>query len=94
MTVLVDDLLARGWLARDGELWRLSVPRSTIEREVPDNARQLIEGQLRFLSPAERDVLEVSSVAGVSFDAPAVAAGLGGRPEEVESICHRLHGAS
>jgi tetratricopeptide (TPR) repeat protein len=94
MTVLVDDLLARGWLARDGEVWRLTVPRPTIEREVPDNTRQLIEGQLRFLSPAERDVLEVASVAGVSFDAPAVAAGLGGRPEGVESICHRLHGAS
>ena len=90
MIVLVDHLLARGWLAEDGAVWRLTATRATIEQDVPDNLRQLIEGQLRFVSPEERDVLEVASVAGVAFDAPAVAAGLGGAPDGVESICHRL----
>ena len=93
MTVLVDHLLARGWLARDGEIWRLTVSRATMERELPDNTRQLIEEQLRFVSPAEREVLEVASVAGVTFDVPAVVAGVGVEADRVESICHDLCGA-
>ncbi|HTY76209.1 MAG TPA: AAA family ATPase [Candidatus Bathyarchaeia archaeon] len=90
MVVLVDHLVSRGWLARDGSVWRLTTSRSTIEQEVPDNLRQLIEGQLRFVAPEERDVLEVASVAGVVFDAPAVAAGVGAPADQVESICHGL----
>jgi hypothetical protein len=35
-------------------------------------------------------VLEVASVAGAVFDAPAVAAGLGITPERVEALCHHL----
>jgi len=61
-----------------------------IEQHVPDNLQQLIEGQLRLASPEEREVLEVASVAGAAFDAPAVAAGLDGAADLVESICHRL----
>src|SRR5262245_14132888 len=94
MIVLVDHLVARGWLARAGTTWRLMVSRSAIAQEVPDNIRELIEGQLRFLSPQEREVLEVASVAGAVFDAPAVAAGLGGTTEAIESVCHRLCGTS
>jgi DNA-binding winged helix-turn-helix (wHTH) protein len=92
MIVLVDHLVARGWLAKDETTWSLTATRSMIEQEVPDNLRQLIEGQLRFLSPEEREVLEVASVAGAAFDAPAVAAGLGAEAESVESVCHRLCG--
>src|SRR5215472_15883703 len=92
MIVLVDHLVARGWLAKEGTTWRLMVSRSAIAQEVPDNIRELIEGQLRFLSPEEREALEVASVAGAVFDAPAVAAGLGGATEAIESVCHRLCG--
>jgi predicted ATPase len=74
MVRLVEHLLDRGWLAENGGLWRLSVDRAAIEQEVPEDIQQLIQGQLRFLSRAERDVLEVASVGGVMFDAPAVAA--------------------
>jgi tetratricopeptide (TPR) repeat protein len=68
----------------------LSADRATIEQEVPDDIQQLIQGQLRFVSRAERDVLEVASVGGVVFDAPAVAAGLGRALDEVESLCAEL----
>jgi len=93
MVVLVDHLLARGWLTGDGHVWRLTVSPAAIEHDVPDNIRQLIEGQLRFVSPAEREVLEVASVAGMTFDAPVLAAAIGGAPDGVESICHGLCGA-
>ena len=66
------------------------MPHATIEHDVPDNLRQLIVGQLRFVSPEERGVLEVASVAGAVFDAPAVAAGLGSALERVEAICHHF----
>ena len=90
MSVLVDHLLARRWLVEDRSVWRLTVASSTVEHDVPDNLRQLIEGHLRFVSPEERGVLEVGAVAGPVFDAPAVAAGLGSTPERVEAICHHL----
>jgi DNA-binding winged helix-turn-helix (wHTH) protein len=90
MILLVDHLLGRRLLAEQGGTWRLTAARSSIEQEVPDNLRQLIEGQLRLASLEERDVLEVASVAGVAFDAPAVAAGLPGPPDAIDSICHRL----
>ncbi len=90
MVRLVEHLLDRGWLAEDGGVWRLPSDREAIEQEVPDDIQQLIQGQLRFVSRAERDVLEVASVGGVVFDAPAVAAGLGRTLEEVESLCDEL----
>jgi DNA-binding winged helix-turn-helix (wHTH) protein/tetratricopeptide (TPR) repeat protein len=90
MVVLVDHLLARSWLTQEGGAWRLTVSPATIEHDVPDNLRQLIEDQLRFVTPEERSLLEAASVAGMAFDAPAVAAGLGEAPERVESTCHHL----
>ena len=90
MTVLVDRLLARGWLAEHDGDWRLTAPRSTIEADVPDDLRHLLEGLFLAASPEEQDLLGVASVAGAGFDAPTVAAGLGVTTEQVEAICHRL----
>ena len=74
VTSLVEHLLSRRWLAEAGSVWRSTVPCAAKEHEVPDNSRELIEGQLRLVAPAKRDVLEVASVAGLAFDGPAVAA--------------------
>jgi DNA-binding winged helix-turn-helix (wHTH) protein/tetratricopeptide (TPR) repeat protein len=90
MVGLVDHLLARGWLIEDGGAWRLTATPATIEQDVPADIQQLIEGQLRLVSRAERDVLEVASVAGVTFDAPAVAAGIDRPLDEVDSLCDEL----
>jgi DNA-binding winged helix-turn-helix (wHTH) protein len=90
MTVLVDQLLARGWLAKQGGDWRLTAPRSTIEGDVPDDLRHLLRGLFLAASPEEQDVLGAASVAGAMFEAPTVASALGGTTETVEAICHRL----
>jgi DNA-binding winged helix-turn-helix (wHTH) protein/tetratricopeptide (TPR) repeat protein len=90
MTVLVDQLLARGWLAKQGGDWRLTAPRSTIEGDVPDDLRHLLKGLFLAASPEEQDVLGAASVAGAVFDAPTVASALGVTAETVETICHRL----
>src|SRR5262249_60410397 len=78
MVRLVDHLVDRGWIFGDGAVWRLTAPRATIEQDVPDDLQQLIEGQLRLVSRAERAVLEVASVVGPGFDAPAGGGGVGG----------------
>ena len=90
MMLLVDHLLARRWLAKAGETWTLTTVDGAVEREMPESLRQVIQGQLRFVSRRERDALEVASVGGVAFDAPAVAAGLDCPVEEVEATCHGL----
>jgi predicted ATPase/DNA-binding winged helix-turn-helix (wHTH) protein len=90
MVTLVDHLLARGWLTEHEGVWRLTATRVTIEEDVPDDLRQLIEAQLRLATRAERAMLEVASVVGVAFDTPAVAAGLDIGLEQVEPMCDRL----
>ena len=80
MVNIVDDLVARGAFVESA---RPSL-------RVPADVRSMIERQFDRLGPAERRVLEVASVAGTAFSAPAVAAGaeLGGM--EVESCCTGL----
>jgi DNA-binding winged helix-turn-helix (wHTH) protein/predicted ATPase len=80
MVNIVDDLLARGGLVEGA--------RPTLR--VPADVRSLIEHQFGRLGPAERRVLEVASVAGTEFSAPAVAAGAELGALEVESCCTAL----
>jgi DNA-binding winged helix-turn-helix (wHTH) protein len=87
---LVDHLLARRWLTEDAGVWRLAVARATVEEDVPDDVRQLLQQQLRFMSRGERDALDVASVVGVVFDAAAVTAGLDRDLAEVELLCDEL----
>jgi tetratricopeptide (TPR) repeat protein len=57
---------------------------------VPESLRQMLEQQLERLSSLEQRVLEVGSVAGATFSAAAVAAGLGQEAVEVEDRCAGL----
>src|SRR5262249_39312754 len=52
--------------------------------------QQMIEQQIERLSPAEKRLLEVASVAGAEFSAAAVAAGAGIAVEAVEEQCGEL----
>jgi len=90
MVTLVDHLLARGWLTEDGGVWGLTADWVTIDKEVPDDLRQLIETELRMATRAERAMLDAASVVGVAFDTPAVAAGLDTDLGSVEPLCDRL----
>jgi tetratricopeptide (TPR) repeat protein len=90
MVTLVEDWVRRGWLAeRDGG-WTLRVELATLTSTVPEDLRQMLEQQLERLSPVEQRVLELGSVAGATFSAAAVAAGLGHEVVEVEEWCAGL----
>jgi DNA-binding winged helix-turn-helix (wHTH) protein/tetratricopeptide (TPR) repeat protein len=90
MILLVDHLLARGELIERDGILKLVASRPDIEEDVPHDLRQLLNGLFQIEPPGEQGLLEVASVAGVAFDAPTVAAGLGETVEKVESICHSL----
>jgi predicted ATPase len=59
-------------------------------REIPHSLRQMIEQRLDQLTPEERQVCEVASVAGTEFTAATVAAGMGASLEQVEGWCTNL----
>jgi predicted ATPase len=74
---------------RDGE-WRVTAALAAIKLGVPDSIRHLIEKQIDRLDPADQRLLEVASVAGAEFPAPAVSAALDDPTAEVEVRCEEL----
>jgi predicted ATPase len=60
---------------------------AAMSREIPHSLRQMIEQRLDQLTPEERQVCEVASVAGTEFTAAMVAAGMGESLEQVEGWC-------
>jgi DNA-binding winged helix-turn-helix (wHTH) protein/predicted ATPase len=73
---LVDDLAAKGIVARHQGDWRVSG--DVTELGVPDDLKRLIESRLNALPASDHALLEAASVAGESFSAAlaAVLAGL------------------
>src|SRR5262249_19251648 len=90
MVTLVDAWLTAGRLRQPGGVGRLWTGGGGGGDWVPDSLRQMIEGQLERLSPAEQRLLEAASVAGVAFTAAAVAAGLRQAVEAVDEACATL----
>jgi DNA-binding winged helix-turn-helix (wHTH) protein/predicted ATPase len=90
MVAAVEDLLKQHVLVQEAGHWALHGELATVESRVPGNVQQLIEQQIERLSPEDRRVLEVASVAGMEFSAAAVAAGTETEAEAVEEQCARL----
>jgi predicted ATPase len=90
MVNIADDLVAQGVLVERDRRWELGTPADSLTTSVPADVRSMIERQCDRLDPAERRILEVASVAGTEFSAPAVAAGVELEAAEVESACTRL----
>ena len=86
MTHVVDLLLGRRSLTRDGDGWTVTPDVADDPTPVPDTLRHMIAHELASLAPAERRVLEAASVAGIEPAAEAVAAGLGDSLGAVEDV--------
>jgi predicted ATPase len=87
---VVEYLVAQGVLVQAEGTWVVHGGVEEIADRVPESLRQMIETQIARLSSAERQMLEVASVAGAEFSAAAVAAGRGTGEEEVEERCAAL----
>src|SRR5262249_50585604 len=95
MTALVQHLLDRGLVVKNGLRWELSEPIDTLHAAIPDGLRALIEPRLDRLPPDELRVLEAASVAGPEFAAHAIVAaarrsGDLNEIERVEQVCDGL----
>ena len=88
MVNVMTHLLSQGVLTQVGGQWVLKNAELAIA--VPENLRQMIEQRLMQVSPAERAILEVGSVAGAEFSAVAVATGAEQSTEAVEAQCDTL----
>jgi DNA-binding winged helix-turn-helix (wHTH) protein len=73
VVTILEHLVARGLVERDRASWRLLRPAAEISVEVPDSLREMIAAQIDRLDESEQRVLEVASIAGMSF-APAICA--------------------
>src|SRR5262245_55940135 len=86
----VDSLVLRGHILDTGSGWALPVPLETINVDMPDNVRLLIESQLDGVSPADRAVLQAASCAGEDFSPLVVAAAVGQDVADTETRCDGL----
>ncbi len=88
MVDLVDHLIERGYITDREGRWVFEGSFEAIE--VPETVRQVIAKHIEQLGAAQRDVLDVASVAGTEFEAAAVAAATQRDLEETEDICDEL----
>jgi DNA-binding winged helix-turn-helix (wHTH) protein/predicted ATPase len=82
---VVTDLCSRGWFVETPDGWEVRAAMDAGELGVPEDLRRMIECDIEKLSPPERELLEVGSVAGATFSAAAVGAVLGSSVADVET---------
>lgn len=87
---VVADWLSQGVLEHVDGHWTLQAACAPAAHGVPEPLQQMLEQYLEHCSPAEQQVLEVGSVAGMEFSAATVAAGLGHDLLQVETCCALL----
>src|SRR5262249_45985343 len=81
---VINDLVASGTLLQPHGRWELEGRVEKVAARVPESLQQFIAQQVERLSPENRRLLEVGSVAGAEFSAAAVAAGMEIEVEQVE----------
>jgi hypothetical protein len=87
---VVEHLVARGILAREGDGWGLRGPMAGVDVSIPESLRQMIAQHLDRLTPDERQVIEAASGHGLQFSAAVVAAVLKADVANVERCCDGL----
>ena len=90
MVSILDDLRDRGLVGVENGTWQIKVPLESIHLESPESLREMIELQIEKLNADEQRVLEIASVAGLSFTANAEALGTLVDREKFEEICEEL----
>ncbi len=90
MVNIADYLVAHGTMADNGKGMEFAKAAEEVAVRVPEGLRQLIERQLERLPIEEQRLLEAASVAGATFSAAALAAGLDESLDRVEERCDEL----
>lgn len=90
LVTLVQAFLTQGMLQDQAGCWTVQEDLTTLTAAMPESLRQVLDQQITRLAPACQRVVEVASVAGVAFAAPAVAVALDTAVEVVEAHCDAL----
>ena len=87
---VVEELVRRGQLREMDGGWVVGMTMDHLDLRIPDDLREMVTAQFQRLTADARSVLEVASVAGVSFAPGTVAQALGRDVEDVEAIAQCL----
>jgi predicted ATPase/DNA-binding winged helix-turn-helix (wHTH) protein len=87
---IMEHLVARSFLVRGDDGWRVRGRLEEAEAEVPERLAQMIEVEMEGLTAEEQRVLGAGSLMGIAFPAWAVAAALGEEPARIEETCERV----
>jgi len=90
LVTMVSALVERGVFAEHAGHWHLRQPLDAVELGVPEGVRPLLEQQLERLPTEVQEVLEVASVAGITFADVAVASALETPIAQMEIWCEAL----
>ena len=93
---ILEHLMAQQFLVRAGNdlasPWQRRIPFEQMEVGVPAQLAEMIELEIRDLSPREQCLLEAGSLFSVAFPVWAVAAALDADPAQLEEECDLLAG--
>lgn len=86
----LDHFLQRGFLSRNSGTWKIEVPLASMEREVPENLRQMIDAQISRLSKEEQHALEAASIVGTAFSTSTAAEALDTSAKGLDDVYDEL----
>ena len=86
LVAMVNDLIARDILTREGVAWSLRAEETAITAYVPTSLRQMVERYIECLSPEQQHALEAASIAGMEFSAAATAPALNASLTNIERL--------
>jgi DNA-binding winged helix-turn-helix (wHTH) protein/predicted ATPase len=90
MVDLLRDLRSRGFVAFDGGSWCLARQLPSLDRELPESIRSMIQRKIDQLGETDRRLLAAASVRGVEFDSAALATAVERDAVEVEERLEAL----
>jgi tetratricopeptide (TPR) repeat protein len=86
----LDHFLQRGFLSRNSGTWQIEVALARMEREVPENLRQMIDAQISRLSKEEQRALEAASIVGTTFASSTAAEALDASAKDLADVYDEL----
>ncbi|HXT16876.1 MAG TPA: protein kinase [Gemmatimonadaceae bacterium] len=87
---LMRQLADRGVIGQRDGSWRLERAADTVDAEIPQSIRSVIQRTIDRLDELDRRLLTIASVQGAQFDSAVVAGATGLPPEQVEEHLERL----
>jgi tetratricopeptide (TPR) repeat protein len=89
-TSLVQFLVERGDVAKEGERWRLARPLAEINPEAPESVRSMIARKIEALTEEDRKALQYATIEGEEFSSAVLAGLLGVDDLALEERLDRL----